>query len=66
MKGIFNNKRILVFSILFAFFMLSLLVLLLSQWLLHLDIPSFVFGIALLGILGSGSYLVVLRGEPPW
>jgi len=65
MKNIFMNRSILVCSIFFALAILSFIVLILCQWLLHSEIPYFAFIIAFIGFASSGSYLAALRSEPP-
>jgi uncharacterized membrane protein len=66
MKYVFNNKRILTFTLLFALSILLFIVLLLCRWVFHLGISSLVLVIVLVCVLSSGGYLAQLRSEPPW
>ena len=66
MKIIFANRKMLVCSIFFAFDILSVVILLLCQWMLQWEISPVVFVVAFLCFVASGGYLVALRSSPPW
>ena len=63
---LFNNKRVLVSSILLAIAVLTFIIVLLGLLVFQWRISPLLLFLPLIGIVGVGGYLSQLRSGPPW